>query len=297
MSFSLEANTSIGSMALRQVTRLSSPSDYSAFIAKFDTYILDCDGAVHIYVPLGLTFVGVIWDGDYLLPRVKETLSFLRSRNKRIIFATNRSSGSRRTYAQKFVQLGISVDENEIFGSSYSAAIYLSRVVGFPKDKSVYVLGERGIVEELEAEGISYVGGTSSDDRSHFEDRHFDELVSNENIGAVLCGLDYHITYKKMAKALTYLRQSPDVLFLATNTDSTGPHNGRVVPGAGATTVIPLQYASKRVATICGKPGSAMMDAIFARYELDRERTCMVGDRLDTDIKFGIQGNLGGTLL
>jgi 4-nitrophenyl phosphatase len=40
-----------------------------------------------------------------------------------------------------------------------------------------------------------------------------------------------------------------------------------------------------------------MMDAIFARYELDRNRTCMVGDRLDTDIKFGLQGKLGGTLL
>lgn len=239
----------------------------------------------------------MVWDGDHLLPKVKEALSFLRSQNKRIIFVTNRSSGSRRTFAQKFAKLGIPVDENEIFGSSYSAAIYLSQVIGFPKDKTVYVLGEKGIEEELEAEGISYVGGTSSHDRSHFKDEDVDELVSNENIGAVLCGLDYHITYKKYAKALTYLLQSPDVLFLATNIDSTGPYNGRVVPGAGTTTTIPLQYASKRVATICGKPNSAMMDAIVVKYGLDRERTCMVGDRLDTDIKFGIQGNLGGTLL
>ena len=28
-----------------------------------------------------------------------------------------------------------------------------------------------------------------------------------------------------------------------------------------------------------------------------RERTCMVGDRLDTDIKFGMDGGLGGTML
>src|SRR5438105_12697285 len=52
-----------------------------------------------------------------------------------------------------------------------------------------------------------------------------------------------------------------------------------------------------RSATTCGKPSQTMMDAIFARYELDRERTCMVGDRLDTDIKFGLEGKLGGTLL
>ena len=48
---------------------------------------------------------------------------------------------------------------------------------------------------------------------------------------------------------------------------------------------------------MCGKPSQIMMDAIFARHDLDRDRTCMVGDRLDTDIKFGLQGKLGGTLL
>ena len=39
-----------------------------------------------------------------------------------------------------------------------------------------------------------------------------------------------------------------------------------------------------------------MMDAIEGKFQLDRARTCMVGDRLDTDIQFGIEGRLGGTL-
>lgn len=45
-----------------------------------------------------------------------------------------------------------------------------------------------------------------------------------------------------------------------------------------------------------GKPSQAMMDAIEGKYRLERGRTCMVGDRLDTDIKFGVEGGLGGTL-
>ena len=40
-----------------------------------------------------------------------------------------------------------------------------------------------------------------------------------------------------------------------------------------------------------------MMDCIVSRFEFDRARTCMVGDRMDTDIQFGIDGGLGGTLL
>ena len=39
-----------------------------------------------------------------------------------------------------------------------------------------------------------------------------------------------------------------------------------------------------------------MMDAIEGKFQLDRKRTCMIGDRLNTDIKFGIEGKLGGTL-
>ena len=39
-----------------------------------------------------------------------------------------------------------------------------------------------------------------------------------------------------------------------------------------------------------------MMDAIEGKFRFERKRACMVGDRLDTDIKFGIEGKLGGTL-
>jgi 4-nitrophenyl phosphatase len=39
-----------------------------------------------------------------------------------------------------------------------------------------------------------------------------------------------------------------------------------------------------------------MMDAVEGKFRLNRARTCMVGDRLDTDIRFGIEGRLGGTL-
>ena len=48
--------------------------------------------------------------------------------------------------------------------------------------------------------------------------------------------------------------------------------------------------------TALGKPSQAMMDAIEGKFRFDRKRTCMVGDRLDTDIRFGIEGGLGGTL-
>jgi len=50
--------------------------------------------------------------------------------------------------------------QDEIYGSAYTAAIYLSSIIKIPKDKKVYVIGQSGLEEELREEGIQYMGGT-----------------------------------------------------------------------------------------------------------------------------------------
>lgn len=52
--------------------------------------------------------------------------------------------------------------QDEIFGSAFASAVYISSVLKLPKDKKVYVIGMSGIEEELEEEGITYLGGTVS---------------------------------------------------------------------------------------------------------------------------------------
>ncbi|CAM6013418.1 unnamed protein product [Sphagnum balticum] len=50
------------------------------------------------------------------------------------------------------------VTEEEIFASSFAAAVYLEST-NFPSDKKVYVVGEAGIQLDLKQAGISYIGG------------------------------------------------------------------------------------------------------------------------------------------
>ena len=52
--------------------------------------------------------------------------------------------------------------QDEIYGSAFAAAVYISSVMKMPKDKKVYVIGMAGLEEELANEGITYVGGTVS---------------------------------------------------------------------------------------------------------------------------------------
>ena len=43
--------------------------------------------------------------------------------------------------------------QDEIVGSAYASAVYISSVLKLPKDKKVYVVGMSGIEEELREEG------------------------------------------------------------------------------------------------------------------------------------------------
>uniref|UniRef100_I1L678 Phosphoglycolate phosphatase n=1 Tax=Glycine max TaxID=3847 RepID=I1L678_SOYBN len=113
-------------------------------IDSVETFIFDCDG--------------VIWKGDKLIDGVPETLDMLRSKGKRLVFVTNNSTKSRKQYGKKFETLGLNVSEEEIFASSFAAAAYL-KSIDFPKDKKVYVIGEDGILKELELAGYQYLGG------------------------------------------------------------------------------------------------------------------------------------------
>lgn len=262
--------------------KITSSQQVEQFLAEYDDFLFDCDG--------------VLWQGNHVLPRVRETLDFLRSRGKRLIFVTNNSTKSRRQYKQKFEKLGIPVTEEEIFGSSYSAAVYLDKVINFPKDKKVLIIGESGMEEELSRLNIQYVGGTDPALRSiEVSEQQFDDLAYDPSIGAVLCGLDLHINYYKIAYAMQQLYKK-ETLFLATNTDSTYPAYGKLLPGAG-TIVGTLVTCTGREPVTLGKPSSAMMDCIKANFEFNPSRACMVGDRFNTDILFGLEGGLGTLLV
>lgn len=42
--------------------------------------------------------------------------------------------------------------------------------------------------------------------------------------------------------------------------------------------------------TLVGKPSPLMIDYIVYKYKIPKDKICMVGDRLDTDILFGKVG-------
>jgi 4-nitrophenyl phosphatase len=188
--------------------------------------------------------------------------------------------------------------QEEVFGSSYSAAIYISRIMKLqaPKNK-VYVLGETGVEQELASENVRFCGGTDESLRREMSPTDYTSIADgsalDDEVAVVLTGLDFHPSYLKYSLGMAYLNRGAH--FLATNIDSTLPNAGVLFPGAGSTSA-PLITATKKQPLALGKPSQAMMDAIEGKFKFDRKKACMIGDRLNTDIQFGIEGKLGGTL-
>ncbi|KAG8900029.1 hypothetical protein FRC01_010282 [Tulasnella sp. 417] len=265
-----------------QPIKLSHRAEFASFVDQFDTFMFDCDG--------------VLWHGDTLIPGTAQVLEHLRALKKKIIFVTNNATTSRKNYKKKFDRLGVQAEADEIFGSAYASAVYISSVLQLPKDEKVYVIGQAGLEEELNEEGIQHIGGTDLSDKT-LDAFDITKFERDPKVTVVLAGGDTAINYTKLAKAMQYLTQNPGCRFIATNEDSTYPvAGGQFLPGAGSLSA-PLRYITKTNPTAIGKPNQAMMDTIRAKHHFDPKKTVMVGDRLDTDILFGNQGGCSTLLV
>ncbi|CAD6263238.1 unnamed protein product [Miscanthus lutarioriparius] len=106
--------------------------DADALIDSVETFIFDCDGQIPHRSPPASWVVGVC--RAYCLNW--RVISACAAQGKRLVFVTNNSTKSRKQYGKKFETLGMSIDEEEIFASSFAAAAYLQSI-DFPKDKKV----------------------------------------------------------------------------------------------------------------------------------------------------------------
>lgn len=271
--------------------KITSAAQVNSILENYDYFLFDCDG--------------VIWLGDHILPHVVETLALLKEHKKTVFFVTNNSSKARDDYLLKFQKLGVpNVTKQEVFGLSYASAVYVDKILKLPKNKKVWVLGEKGIEKELQELGYTTVGGTDpalTEGGLLFDASHPALTQLDPDVGAVVAGLSLNLNYLKLSATLQYLLKDDKSLpFIATNIDSTFPSKGMFLIGAGSI-VETVSFASGRQPdAICGKPNLSMMNSIKADCPGLKEnpsRGLMIGDRLNTDMKFGRDGGLDTLLV
>ena len=211
---------------------------------------------------------GVIYRGTESQAHSREIIEHLKSLGHIIRYLTNNSSKTRQTYSAKLSSMGIPATVDEIMTSSYAAALYFAETnaVG----KTVYVIGERGITEELTKAGMNII--TGGDD----PDAHVDFVVA---------GMDRQFNYQKLARAQDAILHG--ARFIATNEDATFPvEGGRLMPGAGTITAA-IRAATSVEPFVVGKPQLYAFEKILQLTGVPAQRTVVIGDRLTTDVLVG----------
>jgi 4-nitrophenyl phosphatase len=268
-----------------QPIKLDNKETVLQFLDSYDTFLFDCDG--------------VLWSGTHLLPNVIETLSLLKKLNKTVLFVTNNSTKSRQDYTKKFANFGIeNVTKDQIFSSSFATAIYMKNFSSLdPKTDKIWVFGESGIEKELQEVGFTTLGGSDPRLSEEWDQQKTPFLPCDPSVKAVVAGLDTKINFHRLCVTFNYLKQD-DVKYVATNIDTTFPGKPYLQPGCGSMIELLTKSSGRPEPPNCGKPSQLMLDTVFEAFpNLKREKCCMIGDRLNTDIKFGIDGKLGGQLL
>src|SRR5512143_1176534 len=124
---------------------------------------------------------GTIYVGNTLIPGANEKIEELRGKGVKVVFFTNAGTRSRKGFSMKLAELGVEAAPAQIYCGSYLLARFASER---HQGKSVYVVGERGLLEECEELGVPLTEGKA---------------------GIVAVGLDRSFSYGKLAKALEEL--------------------------------------------------------------------------------------------
>lgn len=223
-------------------------------------FLLDMDGTIYL--------------GNELIDGAKDFLNKIKEEGKSYIFLTNNSSKDRNSYVDKLRNLDIDAKEEEVYTSGLATITYL-------KDKKegarIYLLGTEALEDEFEEAGFDLV------------------RERNKDVDYVVLGFDTSLTYEKLWGACEYI--SEGVEYIATHPDFNCPlPDDKFMPDAGAMAAL-IEASTGETPYVVGKPNRGVIDSIASEYGIDKKDMIMIGDRLYTDIKTGINAGISTALV
>ena len=109
-------------------------------------------------------------------------------------------------------------------------------------------------------------------------------------------GFDTELTFQKLHDVSYLLLTRPELPYIATNPDYVCPTEFGSVPDCGS--VCDMIYnATKKRPVVIGKPSPLMPELAMEKLGMKKEETCVVGDRIYTDVKSGLNAGITGILV
>ena len=213
---------------------------------------------------------GVIYHGNKLLDGVNEFLSWLEKTGKHYLFLTNSSERTPRELHEKLKRLGIIVGEEHFYTSALATAAFLANQT---PNGSAYVIGDAGLIHALYSVGYT---------------------TNNVNPDYVVVGDTHGYNFEKIELAVNLVRKGARLI--GTNPDISGPVESGITPSTKAL-IAPIEIVTGKKAYFVGKPNPLMMRIALKKLGLQREEAIVIGDRMDTDIRCGLESEIDTLLV
>ena len=223
-------------------------------------YLFDMDGTLYL--------------GNRLYDFTIELLETIKATGRRYLFMTNNSSKSVADYIKKLEKLGIAATRDDFITSSQATAYYLKE--HYPNHR-LYVCGTQSLKKELEMEG-------------------FTVTEKLDEVDCIVMGFDTELTFQKLEDVSRMLLTRENLPYIATNPDYVCPTEFGSVPDCGSVCDMIFNATGKRPVVI-GKPSPLMPELAMAKYGYNKEETAVVGDRIYTDVKSGLNAGITGILV
>ena len=230
--------------------------DKTEMIQKTKLFLFDQDGTLYL--------------GDRLYDFTIELLDTIRASGRKYLFMTNNSSKSVEDYVKKLETMGIHATREDFITSSQATAYYLHK---HHPGKTLYVCGTRSLIRELEQEG-------------------FPTTTDLDKVECIVMGFDRELTFQKLEDVSKLLALRPELPYIATNPDWVCPTEFGSVPDCGSVCEMIYNATGKRPIFI-GKPSPLMPQLAMERLGISPQETMVIGDRIYTDVKSGL--NAGAT--
>jgi len=206
---------------------------------------------------------GIIFDIDGVLtyqgkvyPGARETVEYLRNQGIILRFLTNSTLKSRKSCADKLNKAGFHINTSEVITASYATAMYLRK----KNPVSCWVM--------LDGEGL----------------QEFKEFRHNENNPEYIIVGDYrnNFNFNNMNKALRLMIKGSQLIVMIPELIDTSL--GEIELNVGSWAGM-LERATGTKAVYVGKPNPFVFDLTVDTTGLPKERVCIVGDSISTDIQ------------
>ena len=219
-------------------------------------FVLDMDGTFYL--------------GEKILEGSLEFLERVKATGREFLFFTNNSSKSPQLYIDKLEHMNCRITRRQILTSGDVTIAYLK---AHEPDKTVYLVGTPALEQSFREEGIALV---------------------EESPDIVVVGFDTTLTYHKLERACTFIREG--AMFLATHRDINCPTEDGFIPDCGAMCSL-IACSTGRQPYYLGKPGGETLDMVLEKTGCRKEEVAFVGDRLYTDVATGVNNGAKGILV